>query len=105
VINIFSTQFVIIFGAFFGLAYILILIFTKRTTNINVPDIGGVFFSSSSIIGGLKLICTTIILLNDKATSIETDKVYTIYGGFCVIYISFRTLYSKIKTENSPPTK
>ncbi len=38
---------------------------------------------------------TTIVLLN--AHIIETDKVYTIYGGFCVIYISLRTLYSKVK--------
>jgi hypothetical protein len=95
VAEIFSTRFVVLFGACFVFAYMIILSFQKRSKDITLPDIGGVFFASASIIGGFKLMYTTIVLLN--AHIIETDKVYTIYGGFCVIYISLRTLYSKVK--------
>lgn len=91
---LFKTSAIVIFGVFITLAYIVILILKKRTSEIDLLQLGSVFFSSSSIVGGFKLIYTTFNLLNN---TIESDKMYTIYGGFCVIYISVNSLYKKVK--------
>ena len=95
---IFKTYFVILFGLTLVIIYMLILYSKNRKEEINLPDIGSVWFQGSSMIGGLKLIVLTFLpLLNVTHNNIETDKVITIYGGFCVLYISARTLYGKIK--------
>ncbi len=92
---LFKTSSIIIVGGIFAILYVIIFICQKRIKEITLLELGSVFFSSSSIVGGLKLIFTTFKLLNDNL--IESDKLYIIYGGFCVIYISTSSLYKKIK--------
>jgi len=73
----------------------MVLAFQKRMHEIHLAEIGSVFFSSSSIIGGLQLMYSTINLLT--AGVIESDKLYTIYGGFCVVWISCAGYKAKLK--------
>lgn len=73
----------------------IVLIYQKRSDQINLSEVGSVFFASSSIGGGTKLIYSTLLFLN--VNLIESDKLYTIYGGFCVIWISFSALKRKLK--------
>lgn len=70
-------------------------IYQKRTYVITLNELTKVFFSSSAIVGGLKLMYATFILLDDQ--HIESDKLYTFYGGFCVFYVSMKSLYERIK--------
>jgi len=92
---IFTTATIIFIGVLITVSYVIVLYFPSRINDINLKGIGNVFFSASSIIGGLKLICVTYLLLNDNM--IESDKVYTIYGGFCVVYLSASNLYKRLK--------
>ena len=93
--NTFST---IIIGALFGAIYTLVLYRQKRLSDANLIEFGTIFFSFSSIISGIKLIYTTCNLLNE--TIIESDKIYTIYGGFLYNLYFYFILLKKIK-----PTK
>ncbi|SER26470.1 hypothetical protein SAMN04488023_106118 [Pedobacter rhizosphaerae] len=95
---LFRTSSIIIIGGTFAITYVLIFLYQRRMKEVTLLELGSVFFSSSSIVGGLKLIFTTFKLLNEN--QIESDKLYIIYGGFCVIYISASSLYKKIKQPN-----
>lgn len=99
----FNTLGIFHFGCILLTVYIIVLAFQKRLAEIELAEIGGVFLSSSSIMGGSKLIYSTLSLLNDN--TIESDKIYTIYGGFCVVYVSVMSYRQKIhpkkkRTEN-----
>jgi len=97
---LFRTSSIIIVGVVFAIIYVTIIISQKRSKEITLFELGSVFFSSSSIVGGMKLILNTFKLLNED--QIESEKLYILYGGFCVIYISISSLYKKIKLPNSP---
>lgn len=91
----FNTLTTLLGGCVLLIVYIIVLALQRRVHEINLSEIGSVFFSSSSIISGLKLIYSTIDLLS--ANIVESDKLYTIYGGFCVIWISFTGYRTKLK--------
>lgn len=89
-----NTYNILIFGCLLVIIFIGIMIYQKRPHEIELIELSRVFFASSSIGGGLKLIYSTIAILNDSL--IESDKLYTIYGGFCVVWISVNSLKKKI---------
>ncbi|MDP4117412.1 MAG: hypothetical protein Q8903_14855 [Bacteroidota bacterium] len=97
----FTTWFVIIFGALLMIVYIIWLIASGKFKQLNIADAGSIFFQGSSIIGGLKLMVTTFITqFNTPTSEISADKVYVFYGGICVIYISIATLCNKVRAVN-----
>jgi len=93
----FNTLEIFRFGCILLVVYIIVLAFQKRLAEIGLAEIGGVFLSSSSIMGGSKLIYSTLTILNDN--TIESDKIYTIYGGFCVVWVSVISYRQKIQPK------
>jgi hypothetical protein len=65
---------------------------------IELGGIGSVFISFSSIVGASKLIYSTLIVSNTN--TIESDKIYLVYGGFCVVYVSLRSYRQKLMLNN-----
>lgn len=97
--NIFRTEVVIYLGVFFVIVYIIVIGRTKGFKALELENILAVFVSGSSIMGSSKLIFNTIVSAHlIQQNTIETDELYIIGGGFCVIWISIKSLYKKIKS-------
>lgn len=96
---LFKTYFLIFWGLVWGLIYIIWLLSSKRNDDINSLDFGAVLFSAISIIGGFKLIWLTLNASIKMGSNFDTDKIYTAYGGICVIWISIRAIYMKLKNN------
>ncbi len=96
---VFKTYFICIWTIFFGLVYLVVLLLQKRAKEINMLDFTSVAISSSSVIGGFKLMYVTFVNAYNSQVYLETDKLYTVYGGCLIIWLSIRTIYSKIKKQ------
>jgi hypothetical protein len=75
---------------------LIIGINTFTVQEVNLEEIGAVFFATASLCGGTKLMYATFLLLDPGI--IESDKIYTAYGGFCVAWVSFQKLKEKISS-------
>jgi hypothetical protein len=91
-----NTFTVLLLGGVLLLVYLMASIYQKRFHEVNLEEIGAVFFATTSLCGGTKLMYTTLLLL-DPGT-IESDQIYTAYGGFCVVWVSVRKLKEKINS-------
>lgn len=93
----FNTFTVLIFGSLIFVLYVVLIYSQGRHEKIKTSDVGDIFFAAISIVGGLHLIYSTIIDLDGY--TIETDKIYIIYGGSKVIMISFSSLKKFFKVR------
>lgn len=93
--------FVIVWVAIALIFFFVYLYFTDNTSKITMGNGSGYIFSSSSILGGINLICNRFAddLSKDAPFSIENFYIY--YGGGMVIWVSIIGIKSKLKKEKN----
>jgi len=96
---LFKTYFLIAWGFLWGLVYCAALISDGRKGTVSSIDFIAVALSSISFISGFKLIFMTFTTAVHLNTELEMDKVFTSYGGFCVMWIGVRGVYARIRRQ------
>lgn len=95
--EIFKTYFLIIWGVGWGLAYLIFLCIhhQKKLIDLTLSGFFAVILSSTSIIGGFRLIYITFTNAIKDGHTGEMDKIYTIFGGAAIIWLAISNLYKK----------
>lgn len=100
----FNTFSIILVGLILVTIYLIALYFQDRLAEANANEVGHVLLLGSSLLIGLKLLYTTMLILDGNL--VEHDKLYTVYGGLWGMYLSCCSLYKKLdgrKPRVMPP--
>lgn len=93
---LFKTYFLIVWGLFFGLIYIITLLIKKKSKEISLYDFITVLTLSISVIIGFRLIYNIFINSYLKNTNLDMDNIYIVIGGITVIWNSIRNILKKL---------